>query len=220
MSSSKIMVTPAKIELPMPIITPRLILRPIQAGDEKIIHEAKCESWTELHPWMVWTWRPLNEMTVEENEPFCRTKQELFASRADITLLAFNKENGRLIGSAALHKCDWEKRTFIVGFWIRTSETRKGYAVEAAAAVSHYAFKALQANTIFTCHHEGNLGSQKVIEKIGFQRDATLDGQHDLHGHMVNEYWYGLSDDKKLPPLKLNWGSAPSILLKNPSPAP
>jgi RimJ/RimL family protein N-acetyltransferase len=195
-------------DFPMPIVTPRLMLRPIKVGDEIIIHEAKYESWAELHPWMVWTWCPRDEMTVEENEPFCRRKQEQFSAREDMTLLAFDKEKGHLIGSAGLHKCDWNNRTGIVGFWIRTSETGKGYAAEAATAIGHYAFQALKMDKLLTCHHEGNLGSQKTIEKLGFQRKPERDGQRELNGRMVNEYWFEMPDEQNLPPLELKWGPA------------
>jgi len=45
---------PVLIEIPMPIRTPRLLLRPKQAGDGAITAAAVLETWDDLHRWMRW----------------------------------------------------------------------------------------------------------------------------------------------------------------------
>lgn len=66
-------------ELPMPILTERVYLRPVQVEDAPLIYEAVVESWPELSRWLVWTLNPLEKLTVKDYEDFCRRKQELFS---------------------------------------------------------------------------------------------------------------------------------------------
>jgi ribosomal-protein-serine acetyltransferase len=179
-----------EIHIPMPIGTERLLLRPLQAGDGKIIHEAKRESWSELLPWLVWTQKPLEELTVADDEAFCLKKQALFISREDITLLVFEKGTGKFLGGAGLHKPDWNKKTFSLGFWIRTSETGKGYATEVARVLVDYAFGSLSANTVFSFHGAGNTASQKVLENAGLRQFEIAPMQHKLLDRAVDEYRY------------------------------
>jgi RimJ/RimL family protein N-acetyltransferase len=205
--SNKIEIDPVLIDVPMPIVTPRLMLRPPQAGDGKAVHEARRESWPELFKWGIWTHKPLEEMTVEHDELFCRKKHAKFILREDIPLLSFNRQSGIFLGGAGLHKCDWERRIFTVGYWVRTGQTGQGYATEVAAALVRYAFAALSARKVSTFHAEGNAASQRVIEKVGFEREGVLRMQHGfLDGLLVDEYWYGLLNDKNLSPLDVQWG--------------
>ena len=55
-----------------------------------------------------------------------------------------------------------------MGFWVRTSETGKGYATEIANELIQYAFSFLSANSLTTHHEDGNYGSQNVISKLKF----------------------------------------------------
>jgi hypothetical protein len=45
---------PVLIDLPMPISTPRLTIRPKQVGDGAITSSAVLETWEELNRWMRW----------------------------------------------------------------------------------------------------------------------------------------------------------------------
>jgi hypothetical protein len=45
--------TPYLIDVPMPIRTPRLLIRPRQTGDGAMAVAAVAETWDDLHQWMV-----------------------------------------------------------------------------------------------------------------------------------------------------------------------
>lgn len=49
---------PVLIDVPMPIRTPRLLIRPKQLGDGAITSAAVIENWEELHKWMRWAEDP------------------------------------------------------------------------------------------------------------------------------------------------------------------
>lgn len=147
------------VDIPMPIITPRLTLRLLNLEHSPEMFEARRESYAELAKWNILIWRPFAEMTLEENDNFIRMKLEQFKELKDNTILAFHSETGRMIGGGGLHKCDWENRIFSLGFWVRTSETGKGYATEIANELIQYAFSFLSANSLTTLHEDGNCGS-------------------------------------------------------------
>jgi RimJ/RimL family protein N-acetyltransferase len=195
------------IDVPMPILTPRLVLRPPRAGDGGVVHAAKRESWPELREWMIWSWKPLEELTVDDDEAYCRKKQASFILREDLTLLLFNRETGAFLGGSGLHDCNWKSRIFTIGFWIRSSETGRGYATEVATALARYAFEALAASKVSVFHAEGNSRSRRVIEKVGFEPEGVLRKQHPLpNNSLVDEHHYGLLSPEKLPPLDVEWG--------------
>lgn len=192
-----------EINLPTPIITPRLKLRPIQPGDGQAVHEVKQESWNEFEKWRVWTHKSRAETTVADDEAFCRLKHEAYVQRKGLCYLAFM--NDRLIGQGSLNHCNWESRTFVVGYWVRSSETGKGYASEIALALCHYAFKALKARKLTSYHAAGNDRSGAVLKKTGFIHEGTLREHHRLAHGYVDELHYGLLPNNVLPALNVIW---------------
>jgi len=64
---------PILLDLPTPIITPRLILRPPQIGDGIIVNEAVLESFDELKQSMPWA---KEKPSVEISEEFVRRAAE------------------------------------------------------------------------------------------------------------------------------------------------
>lgn len=91
---------------------------------------------------------------------------------------------------------------FTLGFSVRTKLTGQGYATEIGAAMAGYAFDALKAKKVATFHADGNEGSRRVIEKLGFEKEGILRRQHLLPGdRLVDEHYYGLFDKARLPKL-------------------
>ena len=190
------------IDIPLPILTPRLMLRPLHPDDADEIHAAKIESWDALSKWGIWIFKPFAEMSSADDAEFCRYKQAQFADRKDITLRITDRETGKFLGGAGLHKCDWEQRVFTLGFWIRSHETRKGFATETATALVHYAFTALGARQINSMHAQGNEASACVLHKLGFTLSETKSGTHSLPGgSIVDELHYTLGQSHHLPRL-------------------
>ena len=88
------MIDPLLIELPKCVETPRLLMRPPQAGDGVALHAAVVESLPELRrflaslPWVA------TDPTVESSEIYCRNGQANFMARKDLTFLLFEKATG------------------------------------------------------------------------------------------------------------------------------
>lgn len=194
---------PILIDLPMPIETPRLILRPAMTGDGAALNEAKAETFDQLNQWMPWA----KEMsTVDEDEITVREAHARFIRREDMMLFAFEKETGRYIAGTGLHRFDWGIRRFEIGYWVRASEQRKGYASEIANALTRYAFIQLQARAVMIGHAAGNDKSRSVIEKLGFALEGVLKNETSLpDGTVADALIYSRTDMDGLPELNVTW---------------
>ncbi len=181
-------------ELPMPILTNRCLLRPVQPDDAPLIYEAVVESWAELSKWLVWTLKPLEHLKVSDYEDFCLRKQNLYSRQEDITLLSFDRATQKLLGGCGLHQPNWEDSSFSLGFWIRTSETGKGYATEIVKALTTYAFKNLKAKHLTSFHADGNEGSKTVLLRTGFIPNGIRENAHKLLDKTVDEHAYIFPD--------------------------
>ncbi|MCB9963669.1 MAG: GNAT family N-acetyltransferase [Rhodospirillales bacterium] len=202
-------IDPVLVDAPMPIITPRLILRPPQRGDGYILSDAKRVSWAELQQWMPWAQGDIAALSVEQEEILCRRKQADYLLREDIMLFAFERETNTLVASSGLHRMDWKTRIFEIGYWVRSDATGQGYATEITHALLRYAFNQLAANRVTICHDNENGASRRVIEKLGFVKEgeAPLDGV--LHGRFRGTSYYARYDLSGLPPLDVRWECEP-----------
>ncbi len=72
---------------------------------------------------------------------------------------------------------------FIPRYW------GKGYATETAIAAIHYAFNAMQHNSIFAMADTDNTASNHVLTKVGLDRTGSFMYDHALHN------WYELTID-------------------------
>ncbi len=200
-------IDPVLVDVPMPIMTPRLMLRPPQAGDGAACFEAKEASWPELTKWMEWAEKP-EEHSIEKDEIKCRQKQAAYLLREDLMLFAFSKESGRFIASTGLHGPNWKMRIFEIGYWVRSDETGKGYATEITNALVQYAFKALHANVVTIGHAKENEASKKIITKLKFNHHANRNFGHILPGGIISsDSIYIRENLNSLPDLDVQWGN-------------
>lgn len=198
-------INPILMDLPLPIITPRLVIRPVMTGDGAAINEAKAETWDMLEKWMPWA-KAMS--TIDEDEEFARRAYAKFLLREDFIMVACERDTLRPVLFTGIHRFDWEIRRMEIGYWCRKSAQGKGLATESSNALIRYAFNVLNARTVAICHAEENDNSRRVIEKLGFmpegrQVNASLSSNGTLRDHL----WYSMTDMKSLPALDVKWGA-------------
>ena len=191
------------IDIPMPIETPRLILRNVLPGDGAALFAAKEESFKELNKWMAWAKEP---GTAEQDEIIARENHAEFILRRDIMIVGFEKASGKLVIGTGLQRMNWDAGYFEIGYYVRTSETGKGFVTESTNALLRYTFNALGAKKVGICHVDGNDASKRVIEKLGFIKTGYIADDDVLNdGTRVGRHWYARYDDKNLPELTVTW---------------
>jgi RimJ/RimL family protein N-acetyltransferase len=198
---------PVLIDLPMPIRTPRLLIRPKQVGDGATTSAAVAKTWEELHRWMRWA-ENRDDFTVELMEIRNRHVMASFILRQDIELIGVEDATGTAVVWCGLHDIDWQARQCDTGYWVRKKAQRQGFATEAANAMVRYAFGALGMRRIGPTHSVGNEASRRIAERLGFSFEGVQKCANVLPGGKnADEYCYARFDLSGLPNLEVQWQS-------------
>ncbi|WP_144923113.1 GNAT family N-acetyltransferase [Halorubrum salsamenti] len=96
---------------------------------------------------------------------------------------------------------DWEKRTAVLGTWLRKRFWGRGYSGERAAALVEVAFGDLDLDLIAVSHLPENEQSQRAIEKyvdrFGGRREGLLRNQITfMDGSVHDEIRYSISQEE------------------------
>ena len=128
----------------MPIVTPRLVLRPPTLEDLDSIQTAKEDAWPDLQRWMAWAFD--NQRSREAMEDSIRRVMD-YQSQAGIALAGFHTINGDFVVRTALEVTDVPD-VYETGYWVAPKYAGQGMATEAANAAIRYAFGHLCAKAV------------------------------------------------------------------------
>lgn len=167
------------------ITTERLVIRPVETGDCEAVHQYAGDPTIDMMMF-------LPRETMEETKEFvafavAEWEKDEPEDREYVILL-----NGGIIGGINLEKCE-DDRTYEIGWVIRRDERGKGYASEAAKALTEYAFNVLGAEWIRAHCDNRNAASEKVMKKLGMNlADDTGTRVYEKTGVVSGEYLYVL----------------------------
>lgn len=196
---------PALIELPMPILTQRLLIRPPQAGDGPAYHAAINASREHLQRFLEWV--DASHHTPEDSENMARTAHARFLNRSDIILAIFDRKTQALYGGTGFHSIDWNLPKFEIGYWLHQDLQGQGLITEAVNGITRYAFDQLQAKRVeIRCEGE-NVRSAAVAERLGFELDGILrrDRRKYNSQDLTDTRIYSRVDTTGLPDLTVSW---------------
>ncbi len=80
-----------------------------------------------------------------------------------------------------------------IGYWIGEPFWCKGIGTATVALIVEYGFKSLGLQRIFASVFEGNIASQRVLEKCGFQLEGTFRKGVFKNNRFLNDHRYGLT---------------------------
>lgn len=100
--------------------------------------------------------------------------------------------NDKIIGIVSLIDVKRQIRSWILNraelsYWIAKPFTGNGFATEAARAVLNFGFHQLSLHKIIIAHSNENIESEKICNKLGFNKYAL---EHDAF--MKNNKWHDL----------------------------
>jgi RimJ/RimL family protein N-acetyltransferase len=199
---------PILLDLPVPIITPRLILRPPQIGDGVVVNEAILESFAILNESVLWA---KEKPSVEDSEEFVRQAAANWILKNNdepyLPLFIFNKETKQFVGGTGYHHYDWNVPSIETGYWIRKSCSGKGLMTEAVNAITQYAFKQLGVKRITITCDKDNIRSGKIPERLGFTLEGTLKANRrkPLTNEISDTLIYSRYNLNGLPDLNVTW---------------
>jgi ribosomal-protein-alanine N-acetyltransferase len=175
---------PTLSAMPLVIETARLRLRPPTENDAEAIFAFASNP--ELPKYMSWS----AHVNVDETRAWMRACVADIANGTNMVWLI--EHAGAPVGCIALDGITWSMRALRqdraeLGYWIAPSLHGKGFMTEAATAATGWAFERLGLHKVTVSCFEGNLASQRVIEKLGFrfygrqEEDVWRDGRWYAH---------------------------------------
>lgn len=194
---------PILIDLPMPIKTSRLIIKPRSIGEGSTIAKAVRESLEHLKPWMPFAKEPPTDEQMEEH---CRKSLSEIISRTNFTLSIYDIDGKNFIGSTGLHRPNWSVPSFQIGYWIHKNFEGKGLITESTNALTRYAFEVLNARRVEIRCDGRNHRSLSVMKKLGFVQEGIL-RQDDIgaDGTIRDTIITARLNTEGLPPLRVKW---------------
>jgi RimJ/RimL family protein N-acetyltransferase len=149
------------------LTTRRLVLRPFTLADAPEVNRLVGD-------------RRIADTTLNIPHPYDEAMAEAWigahaeaAERGESVTLAIAEKDGSLVGAVALAIARAQQRAEL-GYWIAVPHWGRGYATEAAAAMVDYAFGTLGLRRVVAHCLTRNVGSARVMEKVGMQREGTL----------------------------------------------
>ena len=106
------------------------------------------------------------------------------------------RETGHLIGNCGVRKESAKARVADMGYELDPEHWGKGYATEAATAVLEFGFTVLKVHRIWANAIADNVGSRRVLEKIGMQHEGTLRENEWMKGRWWDTVLYGILEQE------------------------
>ena len=143
---------------------------------------------TELHPWAPWcplTYSLADATTWIAQQPAAREAGTAFE------FVVLNGD-GRLLGCCGVNQINKGFRLANLGYWVRSSATRRGYATDAARQVAAWAFQNTDLQRLELLVAVGNASSQAVALKTGAALEGCLRSRFFVHGQFQDAFVYSL----------------------------
>jgi ribosomal-protein-serine acetyltransferase len=162
---------PLLVDVPEMLSGARIVLRPLATGEGDVLFEAIEESRSLFGPWQTW---PPWHITPRHSELAIRRMQVAFVSRETLAYGIFGLRDGRFLGRIQLEEIDWRPRRFGLGYWLRRSATRQGFATEGARLLIGLAFESLRALRVTIRVDSANQSSIALARRLNFRFEGQI----------------------------------------------
>lgn len=171
----------------------RLLLRPVNKLDAKAIYKYRSDAIT--NQYQGWIPKTVNDAHyfVSKVAP----KINIYDTWFQFAIIL--KETDELIGDIGIHFLDEGNYQAEIGCTLAKEQHGKGIANEALKTTIDYLFKELEKHRITCSVDPENLASIKMIERLGFRKEAHFKQSILIDGEWVDDIVYGL--------LKSEWGN-------------
>lgn len=168
------------------IVTPRLVLRPFEAGDAAevthLVADGRIADTTRniAHPYH-------QEMA----EQWIASLGPNFQAGTQATFAITRAADHTLMGAIGLTIARADQRAEM-GYWLGVPFWNQGYITEAARAVLRYGFTELGLHRIMATHIARNPASGRVMQKIGMRYEGTQRDHYVKNGAFEDVVHYAI----------------------------
>lgn len=166
-----------------------ITLRPYQTSDVEPLYQAARESIPEVSVWMPWC-HP--DYTIEESKEFIEKLPEQWEKGTGYGFAITDTDTGLYLGGCGIGRIqpDWGGAN--LGYWVRTSHTKKGVATAVTLLLARFAFNELKLNRVEIIVAIDNIASLRVAEKAGAVKEGVLRNGLTINGRPHDAVMFSL----------------------------
>ncbi|MGK2939346.1 MAG: GNAT family N-acetyltransferase [Solirubrobacteraceae bacterium] len=147
--------------MPLPLLTPRLSIRPYDPDDHEQMHEVLYGDPEAMR----FIGGPLHP---DETARTARRYAEMHVRTGSACWVVEERETGFIVGEAGLEPFDGEGPDVELAYAFGRAHWGRGFATEAGRAILAEGFETLGLSRIVAVTRDGNTASQHVLNKLGF----------------------------------------------------
>ena len=155
-------------------------IRPFREEDVAELFESVRESEEDLSPWMPWCH---SEYSISEARDWIGKQIASFEARDEFHF-AIVSAGGQLVGVCGLNRISRENRVANLGYWVRSSQARRGIATRATRLLADWAFQNTDLHRLEILVAIRNHPSLRVAAKAGAVWEGVVRGRLQLRGAM------------------------------------
>lgn len=178
----------AKADATVDIQTDRLIIRLAKPDDAEGIYSYRSDTFENRYQ----GWFP---ESMEEVRNYL-TNMPVTLDKADICFqfAILTKNDDCLIGDMGIVFTGHENMQAEIGCTLNKDFQGKGYATEALTAMVNYLFTSLKKHRVIASIDPRNTPSIRLIERLGFRKEAHFKESYFLHGEWLDDIIYAMLD--------------------------
>jgi RimJ/RimL family protein N-acetyltransferase len=166
----------------------RLIIRPISINDKESIFAYRADPENNKY-------QSLIPKTVDDVADFInKSSIEMDVQGTWFQFVIIEQLNNQLIGDIGIHflENDSENKQVQIGYTLDRRYHRNGYATEALSVIINYLMTKLKKHRIVASIDPNNTASIKLIERLGFRKEAHFIESLFFHGQWVDDLIYAI----------------------------
>lgn len=147
-----------------------------------------------LNQWLTWVGRMQGKEFISN---FVRGARERFEAGQECGFVIIYKE--KVVGRIGISKIDLQNLSGEIGYWLDSTMQGKGFVFKACRKLTEIVFDQLKLNRIEIRCAVGNIRSQQIPAKLGYQLEGIIREGELLHGSFTDLKLYSM--------LKADWES-------------
>lgn len=172
------------------IETERLSLRRFNRRDVTSLEEGVRSSLADLNEWLPWAHM---DYTRDDAVAFVRDSIQAWREAKAFDFAIRRRDDAdKHLGNISIWQTSRTGRIGEIGYWIRTDLNGRGFATEATEALMRVGFDTLGLHKLTLRIAVGNIGSERVAEKLGFTREGVLREELLIRGNWVDHTLYSM----------------------------
>lgn len=166
--------------------TKRIIIRPVSLGDKESIFFYRADPETNKY-------LSLAPNTVEDIEEFIKkTSLQMNVPGTWFQFVIIEQLSNQLIGDIGVHFLVSENSQAEIGYTLDKRFRGNGYATEALSVIIDYLITSLNKHRIIASIDPANIDSIKLVERLGFRKEAHFVESLFFNGKWVDDLVYAI----------------------------